>query len=191
MITSPRCSTELTKQKVVERDFLVKYTRNEWKRQETTLETSGEDVKLHSKRVEKIGFRLWNTEQCLQIMGKSSINGMNCQTDGASYYQRQDLHLLHSFGVDFCIFSTRLECGFIHSQFEKCSINGIMNAVLIGNIPTALVISNSVQTNFRNSCAVFVLSTRLEWIFASASSPLVLSVVLYILNLRNVPLTEL
>ncbi len=27
------------------------YTRNEWKRCETTLETSREDVKLHSKRV--------------------------------------------------------------------------------------------------------------------------------------------
>ncbi len=30
------------------------YTRNEWKRFKSTLETSGEDVKLHSKRVEKI-----------------------------------------------------------------------------------------------------------------------------------------
>ncbi len=29
------------------------YTRNEWRRLKTTLETSGEDVKLHSKRVEK------------------------------------------------------------------------------------------------------------------------------------------
>jgi hypothetical protein len=30
------------------------YTRNEWKRSKTTLETSGKDQKLHSKRVEKI-----------------------------------------------------------------------------------------------------------------------------------------
>jgi hypothetical protein len=30
------------------------YTRNEWRRCETTLETSEEDVKLHPKRVEKI-----------------------------------------------------------------------------------------------------------------------------------------
>jgi hypothetical protein len=30
------------------------YTRNEWRRCQTTLETSGEDVKLHSKRVEKM-----------------------------------------------------------------------------------------------------------------------------------------
>ncbi len=30
------------------------YTRNEWRRCKTTLETSGEDVKLHSKRVEKM-----------------------------------------------------------------------------------------------------------------------------------------
>jgi hypothetical protein len=36
------------------RDLKVKnYTRNEWRRCETTLETIGEDVKLHSKRVEK------------------------------------------------------------------------------------------------------------------------------------------
>ncbi len=33
----------------------AKYTRNEWRRCKTTLETSGEDVKLHSKRVEKTG----------------------------------------------------------------------------------------------------------------------------------------
>ncbi len=30
------------------------YTRNEWRRCKNTLETSGEDVKIHSKRVEKI-----------------------------------------------------------------------------------------------------------------------------------------
>jgi hypothetical protein len=30
------------------------YTRNEWRRFKTTLEASGEDVKLHSKRVEKM-----------------------------------------------------------------------------------------------------------------------------------------
>ncbi len=33
------------------------YTRNEWRRSKTTLETSGEDVKLHSKRVEKFAPR--------------------------------------------------------------------------------------------------------------------------------------
>ena len=31
-----------------------KHTRNEWRRCKTPLETSGKDVKLHSKRVEKI-----------------------------------------------------------------------------------------------------------------------------------------
>ncbi len=30
------------------------YTRNEWRRSKTTLETSGEDLKLHPKRVEKM-----------------------------------------------------------------------------------------------------------------------------------------
>ncbi len=29
------------------------YTRNEWRRCETTLETSGEDIKVHSKQAEK------------------------------------------------------------------------------------------------------------------------------------------
>ncbi len=33
---------------------LLNYTRKEWGRCKTTLETSGEDVKLHSKRVEKM-----------------------------------------------------------------------------------------------------------------------------------------
>ncbi len=33
---------------------MFNYTQNEWRRCEITLETSGEDVKLHSKRVEKI-----------------------------------------------------------------------------------------------------------------------------------------
>ena len=32
------------------------YTRNEWKRWKITLETSGEDVNPHSKRVEKMLF---------------------------------------------------------------------------------------------------------------------------------------
>ena len=30
------------------------YTRNEWRRCKNTLVTSGEDVKIHSKRVEKM-----------------------------------------------------------------------------------------------------------------------------------------
>ncbi len=34
--------------------FVKKYTRNEWGRWKTTLETSGEDEKLHSKRVGKM-----------------------------------------------------------------------------------------------------------------------------------------
>ncbi len=32
----------------------LKNTRNEWRRSRSTLETSGEDQELHSKRVEKI-----------------------------------------------------------------------------------------------------------------------------------------
>jgi hypothetical protein len=34
--------------------FGENYTRNEWRRCETTLQTSEEDVKLHSKRVENM-----------------------------------------------------------------------------------------------------------------------------------------
>ncbi len=34
---------------------MQKYTRNEWRRCTNTLETSGDDLKLHLKRVEKIG----------------------------------------------------------------------------------------------------------------------------------------
>ncbi len=32
----------------------LNYTQNEWRRFKNTLETSGEDLKIHSKRVEKI-----------------------------------------------------------------------------------------------------------------------------------------
>ncbi len=37
-------------------EIRVNYTRNEWERSETTLETDVEDVHLHSKRVEKTNF---------------------------------------------------------------------------------------------------------------------------------------
>ncbi len=42
-----------------EYDYLLKpksenYTRNEWRRWKSTLQTNGEDVKLHSKPVERM-----------------------------------------------------------------------------------------------------------------------------------------
>jgi hypothetical protein len=39
---------------VSQEDLKVNYTQNEWGRCKNTLETSGEDVKLHSKRVGKM-----------------------------------------------------------------------------------------------------------------------------------------
>jgi hypothetical protein len=47
------------------------YTRNEWRRCEITLGTSGEDVKSHSKRVEKIG---WICSD-----GPNLVNYWSCQ----------------------------------------------------------------------------------------------------------------
>ncbi len=45
---------EVTKLHSKRVEKMQNYTRDEWKRCKTTLETSGEDVKSHSKRVEKI-----------------------------------------------------------------------------------------------------------------------------------------
>jgi hypothetical protein len=53
------------------------YTRSEWRRCKTILETSGEDVKLHSKRVEKMEnytrneWRRWKTT--LETSGEDRI----------------------------------------------------------------------------------------------------------------------
>jgi hypothetical protein len=44
--------SDLKKEKTPEN--ISNYTRNEWKRCKTTLQKGGEDVKLHSKRVEKM-----------------------------------------------------------------------------------------------------------------------------------------
>ncbi len=46
--------TQFNRDGVIKNIKLVKYTPNEWKRCKTTLETSGKDIKLNSKRVEKI-----------------------------------------------------------------------------------------------------------------------------------------
>ncbi len=44
---------------------LEKHTRNEWRRYENTLESSGEDIKTHSKRVEKMQENYTNRDTCL------------------------------------------------------------------------------------------------------------------------------
>ncbi len=51
------------------------HTRNEWRRCETTLETSGEDEKPHSKRVEKIQF--YTRNECkipTDVLANSLLN---------------------------------------------------------------------------------------------------------------------
>jgi hypothetical protein len=51
------------------------YTRNEWGRCETTLETSGEDVKLHPKRVEKMSNYTRNEWRRLVKLVHSDLSG--------------------------------------------------------------------------------------------------------------------
>ena len=41
---------------------MLNYTRNGWGRSENTLQTSGEDVKIHSKRVRKIHSTITSTQ---------------------------------------------------------------------------------------------------------------------------------
>jgi hypothetical protein len=101
------------------KDHTVKYTPNEWKRLKTTLETSGEDSKLHSKRVEKIetytrfecgSCRFRNLPRmCFLLIPppqlRRKIEG-NDQTEKCK---------IHSFRVYFRIFFTLFECSFTSS----------------------------------------------------------------------------
>ncbi len=50
------------------------YTRNEWGRCKTTLQTSGEVVKLHSKRTEKLSYQISKAKDASQKMKLSQHN---------------------------------------------------------------------------------------------------------------------
>ncbi len=84
------------------------YTRNEWRRCKTTLETSGEDAKLHSKRVEK-------TDDLVKS------NMMSCDPHLVCF--EKDFDLIKTLGgIEIklvssvvYIFPTRFECDFPRS----------------------------------------------------------------------------
>jgi hypothetical protein len=99
------------------------YTRNEWGRCKTTLETSGEDVKPHSKRVEKIQLfnlvRPWG--QFVKFSKPSNKDELTKRLFiNVNYYQVRssplvssvNFNLFHSFRVYFFIFYARFECNF-------------------------------------------------------------------------------
>ncbi len=73
---------------------------------ENTLETSGKDVKIHSKRVEKIG------SNSSVIIEMQDVWRLHLKCLGHVIYQG---NLLHSFRVYFHLFSTRFECIFTSS----------------------------------------------------------------------------
>ena len=59
---------------------MLNYTRNGWERRETTLETSGEVVNLHSKRVAK----MWNT---LETSGEDvKLHSKRVEKIGTTYF---------------------------------------------------------------------------------------------------------
>jgi hypothetical protein len=60
---------------------IEKYTRNEWRRIENTLETGGEDWQIHSKRGEKLFWSLPETEvHLLRLHGKLKNTTINLET---------------------------------------------------------------------------------------------------------------
>jgi hypothetical protein len=83
------------------------YTRNEWGRRETTLKTSGEDLKLHSQRVRKMfvsGIKLQIGVEnyvlaclCIYKEESQSIQVINL----LHWFRVYFLDLLHSFRVFF------------------------------------------------------------------------------------------
>ena len=101
-----------------------------------TLETSGDDVKLHSKRVEKLTNYTRNEwRRChLSFFGVSSLLCCCCFCSSflfllwhmASYLSmslaavefKTPTHLLHSKRVWFHIFPTRNECSFTSSPLK-------------------------------------------------------------------------
>ena len=84
----------------------------------STLETSGEDVKLHSKRVEKLGKSIYEAHigtATKEGTFRSFIDqGRQSSPLGTSVFS----HLFHSERVFFHIFPTRNECSFTCSPLE-------------------------------------------------------------------------
>jgi hypothetical protein len=68
---------------------MYNYTRNRWRRCKTTLGTSGEDAKLHSKRVEKMKIHPEGRAYGDQISrnGKSPISS-KFKSDNTEKYTR-------------------------------------------------------------------------------------------------------
>jgi hypothetical protein len=83
---------------------MLNYTRNEWRRCKTTLETSGEDAKLHSKRVssgvwfiQKNGVSLY----VLKLVKGNFCTRFECEFPSSLLVSSVNFHLLHSFRVFF------------------------------------------------------------------------------------------
>ncbi len=80
------------------------YTRHEWRRCGITLETSGEDVELHSKRVGKCSGLSSEVSSDLEESRKSAGTDSErgaMEINGTLFSTRLEcsLHLLHSFRV--------------------------------------------------------------------------------------------
>jgi hypothetical protein len=87
-------------------DIGKNYTRNEWRRCKITLKASGEDVKLHSKRVEKMSKQIEKTHKFYAQRGESvQANTLQITTLETSVF----LGKLHSKRVSFWENYTRNE----------------------------------------------------------------------------------
>ncbi len=129
------------------------YTLNEW---ETTLGTSGEDVKLHSKRVENSG---------PPAKSSSHERRRNVQNSKVGKKKEEGLETCnstHYFCGFVCIFSTRFECSFASSPLVSSLFfsSSPLSSVVFDLLHPFRVFFSHLLHSFRVWYSIF--STRFE-----------------------------
>ncbi len=152
------------------------YTRNEWRRCKNTLETSGEDVKLHSKRV----YFFQPVPSKFVLFCCQSHNFVPFFPQYSSNADVADrLFVTSQFQYLFIIFSTRFEC------ISRSS--PLVSSVFSGLLHSFRVCFHIFSTRFE--CSFHIFSTRFECIFTS--SLLVSGVVSHLLHSFRVQFSHL
>ncbi len=157
------------------------YTRNESRRCETTLETSGEDVKLHSKRVKKMWNYTRNEWRICETTLEKSLEDVKLHSKRV-----EKMRKLHSKRVKKMWNYTRKEW----RRLQGLQMDSKNNWNKDGRFwrscrylkGTSFPLVSSVFLHLPHSFRVYfyIFSTRFECIFTS--SPLVSSVFLHLLH---------
>ncbi len=139
------------------------YTQNEWRRGETTLETSGEEVKLHSKRVEK----RWNYT-------RNEWGGCNL-----SYFFRLSSSESTSYACAISLnFSVASTDNYTRNEWGTCKLHSNWVEKIRITLFSGFLSGCHWMASFRYAFWKTIFSTRFECIFTS--SPLVSSVFLHL-----------